>query len=64
MTPSLWQILLVVFLILVFFGRGKISEFMKELGKGASSFKAGVKEGQEDEKKPVEKKASNSKTKK
>lgn len=63
MTPSIWQIVIVIVLILVFFGRGKISEFLKELGKGTSSFKAGVEEGKEEEKKAVEKKKAASKSK-
>jgi len=51
MSPGFWQIAIVVLLILLFFGRGKISAFLKELGKGASSFKAGVEEGKEENKK-------------
>jgi len=52
------EILIVAILILIIFGRGKITEFMKELGKGISSFKKGVSEGkEEDEPKKVSKKA-------
>lgn len=63
MTPSIWQIVIVIVLILVFFGRGKISGFLKELGKGTSSFKAGVEEGKEEEKKIAAKKKATSKSK-
>jgi Sec-independent protein translocase protein TatA len=63
MTPSIWQIVIVIALILIFFVRGKISSFLKELGKGTSSFKAGVEEGKDEEKKAVEKKKAAPKSK-
>ena len=50
MTPSLWQILLVVALILILFGRNRISGFMGDLGKGITSFKKGLNEGKDDDK--------------
>lgn len=49
MSIGIWQIVLIVALILIFFGRGKISAFMKDLGKGITSFKAGMKEGDKEE---------------
>lgn len=59
MTPSLWQILIVVALILILFGRNRISGFMGDLGKGISSFKKGLAEGKEgDNKKQVSKKST------
>lgn len=41
-------ILLIAVVVLVLFGRGKISSLMGEVGKGITSFKRGVKEGQEE----------------
>lgn len=38
-------ILLIAIVVLVLFGRGKISSLMGEVGKGITSFKKGVKEG-------------------
>jgi sec-independent protein translocase protein TatA len=38
------EILLIGLFVLVFFGAGKIPEFMKGLGKGVREFKDGVKE--------------------
>ena len=38
-------LLLITVVILVMFGRGKISSLMGEVGKGITSFKKGVKEG-------------------
>ena len=40
-----WQVLLIAVVVLVLFGRGKISSLMGEVGKGVTSFKRGVKEG-------------------
>ena len=41
---GIWQILIVALVILVLFGRGKISEMMGDFGKGISSFKKGMSE--------------------
>lgn len=38
-------ILLIAVVVLVLFGRGKISSLMGEIGKGITSFKKGVSEG-------------------
>jgi len=44
--PVGWLLIAVV--VLVLFGRGKISSLMGEVGKGITSFKKGVKEGTEE----------------
>jgi sec-independent protein translocase protein TatA len=41
-------ILLIAVVVLVLFGRGKISSLMGEVGKGITSFKRGVQEGKEE----------------
>ena len=41
-------ILLIAVVVLVLFGRGKISSLMGEVGKGITSFKKGIKDGQEE----------------
>ena len=38
-------ILLIAIVVLVLFGRGKISSLMGEVGKGITSFKKGINEG-------------------
>lgn len=38
-------LLLIAVVVLVLFGRGKISSLMGEMGKGITAFKRGVKEG-------------------
>ncbi len=41
---SIWHWLIVALVILVLFGRGKISEMMGDFGKGIRSFKKGLAE--------------------
>ena len=42
-------LLLIAVVVLVLFGRGKISSLMGEVGKGITAFKKGVKDANEDE---------------
>mgnify|MGYP003579589913 CR=1 FL=1 len=42
MKPGLFQILIIAMIVLVLFGRGRISEMMGDFGKGIKSFKKGV----------------------
>ncbi len=39
-----WQLIIIAIVILVLFGRGKISEMMGDFGKGIKSFKHGMNE--------------------
>ena len=39
MSPSLWQIAVVIILVVLLFGRGKISSLMGDVAKGIKSFK-------------------------
>ncbi len=41
-------LLLIAIVVLVLFGRGKISSLMGEVGKGISSFKKGIAEGKQE----------------
>ena len=45
---GIWQILIVALVVLVLFGRGRISEMMGDFGKGISSFKKGMSEEEMD----------------
>lgn len=47
---SVWQILIVVLLLVLLFGRGKISELMGDMAKGIKSFKKGMAEDPDDQK--------------
>lgn len=40
-----WQILIVAVVVLVLFGRGKITNLMGEVGRGITAFKKGVNDG-------------------
>lgn len=40
-----WQILIIAIVVLVLFGRGKITNLMGEVGKGITAFKKGVNDG-------------------
>lgn len=42
MSPSIWQILIVVLLVVLLFGRGKISALMGDMAKGIKAFKRGM----------------------
>ena len=56
MFPSWLQILLVVLLALIFFGRGKISDFMTDLASGIKSFRKGMADDENDENTSIENK--------
>ena len=47
MAPSWFQILIVVVLLVLLFGRGKISDLMGDVAKGIKSFKKGIAEDEQ-----------------
>ena len=49
MAPSIWQIGVVIVLIVLLFGRGKISSLMGDVAKGIKSFKKGMASESTDE---------------
>ena len=48
-----FQILIIAVVILVLFGRGRISEMMGDFGKGVKSFRQGLNEHEEAVREPV-----------
>ncbi len=46
---SIWQLAIVGILVVLLFGRGKISELMGDVAKGIKSFKKGMKDDDETE---------------
>jgi|TARA_B100001540_G_C15347389_1_gene435253 sec-independent protein translocase protein TatA len=44
---GIWQILIIVALLVILFGRGKISQLMGDVAKGVKSFKKGINEDEE-----------------
>lgn len=50
MAPGIWQILLVLVIVLILFGgRGKISAIMGDFARGITSFRKGLKDNEENE---------------
>jgi sec-independent protein translocase protein TatA len=48
---SIWHILILALIALVLFGgRGKVSDLMGDFGRGVSSFKKGLNDGKDDPK--------------
>ncbi|MBQ5574074.1 MAG: twin-arginine translocase TatA/TatE family subunit [Bacteroidaceae bacterium] len=45
---GMWEIILIVLVILLFFGAKRIPDLMKSLGKGVKSFKAGLNDLEKD----------------
>ena len=49
MSIGVWQIVIVVLLLVLLFGRGKISDLMGDVAKGIKSFKKGMSEDEQEE---------------
>ena len=49
MSIGIWQIVIIAVIIVLLFGRGKISELMGDVAKGINSFKKGLSENDKDE---------------
>ena len=59
MTPSIWQLVIVLVIVLLLFGRGKIPQLMGDMAKGIKSFKRGMND--EEKKDDIEKKTDEDK---
>ena len=55
MTPSIWQLLIVLVIVLLLFGRGKIPQLMGDMAKGIKSFKRGMNDEEKKEDNSIEK---------
>jgi sec-independent protein translocase protein TatA len=51
---SLWHWLVVIILVLLLFGRGRISDMMGDIGKGLKSFKQGMAEDDDNAARPAQ----------
>ena len=49
MSVGFWQIAIIVVLVVLLFGRGKISSLMGDVAKGIKSFKKGMKDPIQDQ---------------
>ena len=52
MSIGIWQIAIVVILVVLLFGRGKISSLMGDVAKGIKSFKKGMASDATDDSEP------------
>jgi sec-independent protein translocase protein TatA len=50
---SIWHWLILILVVVLLFGRGKISEMMGDVAKGIKSFKKGLSDEPEEAQKPV-----------
>jgi len=49
---GVWQVLLILAIVLIIFGAGKLPRVMGDFGKGLKSFKSGLKEDEEEGNQP------------
>ena len=61
MIPSIWQLLIVLAIVLLLFGRGKIPQLMGDIARGIKSFKKGMVDEETKEDKNIENKPDNEK---
>lgn len=60
---SIWHWLIVILVIVLLFGRGKISDLMGDVAQGVKSFRKGIKDDDEDEvAQPIETKSVDKET--
>lgn len=53
MSIGVWQVILILLIVLIIFGAGKLPKVMGDVAKGVKNFKRGMRE-EEDEEKSVE----------
>ncbi|HEV7372606.1 twin-arginine translocase TatA/TatE family subunit [Arenibaculum sp.] len=51
MSIGIWQVILILLIVLIIFGAGKLPRVMGDVAKGVKNFKSGLKEEDEDTKK-------------
>lgn len=55
---GIWQIVIIAVVVVLLFGRGKISELMGDVAKGINSFKKGLKDDETETAKTIDQKAN------
>ena len=48
-TPGVWELVIVLVIVLLLFGPGRLSKIAGELGSGIRNFRDGLSEGKEEE---------------
>ena len=51
MSIGIWQVVLILLIVLILFGAGKLPKVMGDVAKGVKNFKAGMKDDDEEDKK-------------
>ena len=49
MKPGVWELVIVLVIVLLLFGPGRLSKIAGELGSGIRNFREGLSEGKEEE---------------
>ena len=53
MSIGIWQVVLILLIVLILFGAGKLPKVMGDVAKGVKNFKSGLKDEDDDEKKAI-----------
>jgi sec-independent protein translocase protein TatA len=51
MSIGIWQVVLILLIVLILFGAGKLPKVMGDVAKGVKNFKSGMKDDDEEDKK-------------
>ena len=58
MQIGIWQVAIIAVVVVLLFGRGKISDLMGDVAKGINSFKKGLKDEEKENQQALESKSS------
>jgi sec-independent protein translocase protein TatA len=53
MSIGIWQVVLILLIVLILFGAGKLPKVMGDVAKGVKNFKSGMKDDDEEDKKAL-----------
>ena len=51
MSIGIWQVVLILLIVLILFGAGKLPKVMGDVAKGVKNFKAGMRDDEDEDKK-------------
>jgi sec-independent protein translocase protein TatA len=53
MSIGIWQVVLILLIVLILFGAGKLPKVMGDVAKGVKNFKSGMKDDEDEDKKVI-----------
>jgi sec-independent protein translocase protein TatA len=53
MSIGIWQVVLILLIVLILFGAGKLPKVMGDVAKGVKNFKSGLKDDEDDERRAL-----------